>query len=195
MSVTVGTGRLRGWRARISSTTRRPRTISRPSTPTTPGAHTNTLVNTQLCRPIVYSSSPVLQVISFATSHVQVGFDSNRPILLKPLLIGKTELIVLISLCPSVSRPMVSSGAPSTRTEIMLTVDAFIAWPYKIVQGSQGGKGVWVGQQSPNATKVKDDDPGCDSEVGCLFNIELVRSIHTPSDHSSRLRWSIDLAY
>ena len=71
---------------------------------------------------------------------------------------------------------MVSSGAPSTRTEIMLTVDAFIAWPYKIVQGNQGGKGVWVGQQSPNATKVKDDDPGCDSEVGCLFNIELVRS-------------------
>ena len=85
---------------------------------------------------------------------------------------------------------MVSSGAPSTRTEIMLTVDAFIAWPYKIVQGSQGGKGVWVGQQSPNATKVKDDDPGCDSEVGCLFNIDLVRSTCTSSDHSTSLAWS-----
>ena len=41
------------------------------------------------------------------------------------------------------------------------------------------GNGGWVGQQSPNATKVKDDDPGCDSEVGCLFNIELVRSTYT----------------
>ena len=53
--------------------------------------------------------------------------------------------------------------AQRTRVEIMLTKDTFIAWPYKIVTGKQGGKGIWTGTRSPNATKVKDDDPGCGS--------------------------------
>ena len=72
-----------------------------------------------------------------------------------------------------------STGAPSTRKNIMLTEDAFIVWPFKIVQGSQGGKGIWTGPKSPNATKVKDNDPGCDKEgPGCLFNIETDESEH-----------------
>ena len=32
---------------------------------------------------------------------------------------------------------MISTGAPSGRTEILLTADTFIAWPFKIVTGSQ----------------------------------------------------------
>jgi arylsulfatase A-like enzyme len=75
--------------------------------------------------------------------------------------------------------PTISTGAPSVRTHIMLTEDAFISWPYKIVQGKQGGKGIWTGPKSPNATKVNDNDPGCDKEgPGCLFNIDIDEGEH-----------------
>ena len=46
------------------------------------------------------------------------------------------------------------------------------------MQGGQGGKGIWTGPKSPNATKVKDNDPGCSSSPGCLFNIET-----DPTEH------------
>jgi hypothetical protein len=53
---------------------------------------------------------------------------------------------------------------------------ALIAWPYKLVLGTQKGQGIWTGIRSPNATEVKDNDAGC--PTGCLFNIEV-----DPAEH------------
>ena len=73
--------------------------------------------------------------------------------------------------------PTVATGAASPRSEIAISSNAFIAWPYKVVVGKQGGKGVWTGPQHPNSTAtLKDDDPGCGD--GCLFNIEA-----DPTEH------------
>eukprot|EP01052_Picozoa_sp_SAG31_P045964 SAG31_NODE_8603_length_1422_cov_1.000000_2_plen_133_part_00 len=66
--------------------------------------------------------------------------------------------------------PTIAQGTASPRAEIMLSEDAFIAWPYKVVTGKQGGKGIWTGQQSPNATKVKDShrsNPDFLSSLSC----------------------------
>jgi hypothetical protein len=63
-------------------------------------------------------------------------------------------------------------------------------WPYKIVQGTQQGKGVWTGIKSPNATKVKDNDHGC-SPTGCLFNIDLDQTGLYPSHLRGLLRFQI----
>lgn len=65
-------------------------------------------------------------------------------------------------------------GSDGTDTKEMDA--ALITWPYKLVLGRQKGQGIWTGMKSPNATAVKDDDPGCPS--GCLFNIEL-----DPAEH------------
>ncbi|CAB9500962.1 Arylsulfatase B [Seminavis robusta] len=50
---------------------------------------------------------------------------------------------------------------------------ALIDWPWKVVNGTQGGLGVWQGTQFPNATKripMPGPDAGCPN--GCLFDIE-----------------------
>lgn len=65
----------------------------------------------------------------------------------------------------------------SVRSTIILSQQAYIRWPYKIVLGRQGGKGIWTGPKSPNSTVVKDNNPGCGQKKnthlgGCLFNIE-----------------------
>lgn len=69
----------------------------------------------------------------------------------------------------------------SVRKTIILSSEAYIHWPYKIVLGSQGGKGIWTGPRSPNRSLVSDNDKGCGSPEkndpkthlgGCLFNIE-----------------------
>eukprot|EP01047_Picozoa_sp_COSAG01_P013225 COSAG01_NODE_615_length_14818_cov_9.454039_12_plen_90_part_00 len=62
----------------------------------------------------------------------------------------------------------------------MLTKDTFIAWPYKIVTGKQGGKGIWTGTRSPNATKVKDDDPGCGSMPDDLDDLASLAGLAAP---------------
>lgn len=66
------------------------------------------------------------------------------------------------------------SNLTSPRTEIPLSsVDlkgsAFISGDFKIVLGTQGGKGIWTGPQSPNETEQYEDTIGCPD--GCLFNI------------------------
>eukprot|EP00911_Craspedida_sp_UC1_P001002 UC1_evm1s750 len=70
---------------------------------------------------------------------------------------------------------------------------AFITWPWKIVVGKQGGKGIWVGPHSPNSTKVKDNDPGCgtgrgDNDRACLFNIET-----DPTEHNDLSKSNVDM--
>ena len=72
--------------------------------------------------------------------------------------------------------PTVSKGKPSPRTAMALSANAYIKWPHKIVTKNKG-KGVWTGPQHPNATKLKDDDPGC-PESGCIFDIE-----QDPTEH------------
>lgn len=72
-----------------------------------------------------------------------------------------------------------ATAQPVRSSLVLCSQGAFIQWPYKVVLGSQGGKGVWTGAQSPNKTKVVDHDPGCgsgenDKDPGCLFNIECV---------------------
>ena len=67
--------------------------------------------------------------------------------------------------------PTLARGAPSPRTEMTLSQNAHIRWPFKVVLGKQGGKGVWTGPRHPNATAHPDDDAGC-GESGCLFNID-----------------------
>eukprot|EP00567_Pseudictyota_dubia_P004411 CAMPEP_0197436048 /NCGR_PEP_ID=MMETSP1175-20131217/3518_1 /TAXON_ID=1003142 /ORGANISM="Triceratium dubium, Strain CCMP147" /LENGTH=528 /DNA_ID=CAMNT_0042965229 /DNA_START=513 /DNA_END=2100 /DNA_ORIENTATION=+ len=49
---------------------------------------------------------------------------------------------------------------------------ALISWPYKIINGTQAGLGVWQGNQFPNASEripMPGNDAGC--PLGCLFNI------------------------
>ena len=62
--------------------------------------------------------------------------------------------------------------APNARTEITLSKDAVIVWPYKLVLGGQGGKGWWSSPFHPNATQSNhmDNNPGCPKD-GCIFNI------------------------
>ena len=73
----------------------------------------------------------------------------------------------------------------SVRSTMILSSNAYIQWPYKIVLGTQMGKGIWTGQKSPNKTVVKDKDPGCGGGKdethanGCLFNIET-----DPTEHN-----------
>jgi len=64
-------------------------------------------------------------------------------------------------------------GDPSPRQNLPLPIspNALIQWPYKLVIGKQGGKGVWTGPQHPNGTQIRDNDPGC-SDKGCLFDID-----------------------
>lgn len=50
---------------------------------------------------------------------------------------------------------------------------ALISWPWKIINGTQAGLGLWQGPVFPNATKQipqPGPDPGC--PYGCLFNIQ-----------------------
>jgi arylsulfatase B len=50
---------------------------------------------------------------------------------------------------------------------------ALISWPWKIINGTQGGLGMWQGPVFPNASKKipqPGPDPGCPQ--GCLFNIQ-----------------------
>jgi len=60
----------------------------------------------------------------------------------------------------------------------VLSKDAVIVWPYKLVLGKQNGKGWWTGPVHPNASQasIKDNDPGCPD--GCVFNIE-----EDPAEH------------
>jgi arylsulfatase B len=49
---------------------------------------------------------------------------------------------------------------------------ALIVWPWKIINGTQGGLGLWQGPLFPNASRAipqPGPDPGCPR--GCLFNI------------------------
>merc|ERR1712048_526397 len=74
----------------------------------------------------------------------------------------------------------VLQGAKSPRQDIPLIIssDAIIQWPHKLVLGSQKGMGVWTGKKSPNSTLVKDSDSGC-GNLGCLFDIEA-----DPTEHN-----------
>jgi arylsulfatase A-like enzyme len=74
-----------------------------------------------------------------------------------------------VNLWPTLATP----GGTNARTEITLSKNAIILWPYKLVLGSQGGKGWWSSPFHPNATQkdLKDNDKGCPAD-GCLFNIE-----------------------
>lgn len=71
--------------------------------------------------------------------------------------------------------PTIATGSPSPRTDITLSTDAHIQWPFKLVLGKQRGKGVWTGIRHPNATRLTNDDAGCGNgqpgTPGCLFNI------------------------
>merc|ERR1719150_773881 len=69
--------------------------------------------------------------------------------------------------------PTIKSGADSPRNTqpLVLSSNAIIIWPHKLVLGKQGGKGWWTGKQHPNGTKVTDNDPGCSKE-GCVFDID-----------------------
>jgi len=69
---------------------------------------------------------------------------------------------------PALSTPT----APNVRQEITLSSKAIIVWPYKLVLGSQGGKGWWSSPVHPNATQGPgmDTDAGCPKD-GCVFNI------------------------
>ena len=71
----------------------------------------------------------------------------------------------------------VAEGKPSSRSQIAISSSAIIQWPFKLVLGNQGGKGVYTGTKNPNSTKLVDNDPGC-GEKGCLFNIEV-----DPTEH------------
>lgn len=51
---------------------------------------------------------------------------------------------------------------------------ALISWPWKIINGTQAGLGLWQGPMFPNASKripQPGTDPGCPN--GCLFNIDV----------------------
>eukprot|EP01059_Diplonema_ambulator_P035508 TRINITY_DN8374_c0_g1_i4.p1 TRINITY_DN8374_c0_g1~~TRINITY_DN8374_c0_g1_i4.p1 ORF type:complete len:505 (+),score=127.32 TRINITY_DN8374_c0_g1_i4:44-1516(+) len=66
--------------------------------------------------------------------------------------------------------PTLFGSAASPRVNMVLSAQAIIDWPYKLVLGKQEGKGFWTGPVSPNATSTRtDSDPGCPST--CLFNI------------------------
>merc|ERR1712039_122883 len=68
--------------------------------------------------------------------------------------------------------PMLQSGSASPRTVVPLSSHTVIAWPYKLIMGTQGGKGWYTSTQHPNSTgPIPDHDSGCPG-VGCLFNIE-----------------------
>lgn len=64
--------------------------------------------------------------------------------------------------------PVVAKGAPSPHLPsnrpdgLVISDSAIIIWPYKLVVGKQGGKGVWTGPHHPNSTTtLKDTDQGC----------------------------------
>ena len=80
--------------------------------------------------------------------------------------------------------PVVSANQTSGRTTIVLSANAVIVWPHKLVNGKQGGKGWWTGPVHPNASqlKIKDDDPGCPN--GCVFDIEQDPAEHVDLSHS-----------
>jgi len=70
--------------------------------------------------------------------------------------------------------PILSSNTTSGRNTVVLSSNAIIMWPYKLVQGSQGGKGWWTSPIHPNASQpsIKDSDAGCPkAPTGCVFNI------------------------
>eukprot|EP00036_Acanthoecidae_sp_10tr_P015081 CAMPEP_0206295298 /NCGR_PEP_ID=MMETSP0106_2-20121207/5093_1 /ASSEMBLY_ACC=CAM_ASM_000206 /TAXON_ID=81532 /ORGANISM="Acanthoeca-like sp., Strain 10tr" /LENGTH=580 /DNA_ID=CAMNT_0053725945 /DNA_START=6 /DNA_END=1748 /DNA_ORIENTATION=+ len=75
--------------------------------------------------------------------------------------------------------PILSQNASSGRTTIVLSSNAIIQWPYKLVQTNQGGKGWWTSTHHPNASQpdIKDDNSGCPN--GCVFNIESDPSEYT----------------
>lgn len=75
--------------------------------------------------------------------------------------------------------PILSQNKSSGRTTIVLSANAVIVWPHKLVTGKQGGKGWWTGPVHPNASQpsIKDNNPGC-SEAGCVFDIEA-----DPAEH------------
>lgn len=77
--------------------------------------------------------------------------------------------------------PILNGTGNSTRTSITLSRQAIIVWPYKVVRGKQQGKGWWVNPVHPNATQnsIKDNNPGCPGDIGCLFNIEEDPSEYT----------------
>jgi hypothetical protein len=68
--------------------------------------------------------------------------------------------------------PILSQNATSGRTTIVLSSDAIIVWPHKLVNGAQMGKGWWTSPIHPNASQssIKNNNPGCPN--GCLFDIE-----------------------
>ena len=88
-----------------------------------------------------------------------------------------------------------SYSVTSVRTEIPLSFcnaeaecgwpggignSALISWPWKIINGTQAGLGLWQGPQFPNATKsipMPGPDIGCPH--GCLFNIR-----DDPNEHN-----------
>jgi arylsulfatase I/J len=56
---------------------------------------------------------------------------------------------------------------------------ALISWPWKVINGTQVGLGLWQGPQFPNASKwipQPSTDIGCPK--GCLFNIEIDETEH-----------------
>jgi arylsulfatase B len=56
---------------------------------------------------------------------------------------------------------------------------ALISWPWKIVNGTQGGLGLWQGIQFPNATdQIPQHGPDFGCPTGCLFNI-----LEDPTEH------------
>lgn len=60
---------------------------------------------------------------------------------------------------------------------VLVSTNAFIGWPYKLVLGKQGGTGVWTGPVHPNASvNLTQSDPGCPD--GCLFNIDTDEGEH-----------------
>ena len=86
-----------------------------------------------------------------------------------------------VNLWPALSTPNGTSG----RTQITLSSNAIIVWPYKLVEGKQGGKGWWSAPVHPNASHDsgdKDTDAGCPN--GCVFNIEADPSEYTDLSQS-----------
>ena len=80
--------------------------------------------------------------------------------------------------------PSLVSGSASPRSEVPLSFcnavadcdtpsgigdSALISGEWKIVNGTQGGLGIWQGKRFPNASSVPAADPGCPQ--GCLFNL------------------------
>ena len=72
-----------------------------------------------------------------------------------------------------------TSGDPNVELNVQGDM-ALISNQYKIIMGTQCGRGIWFGPVYPNRTSAKDDKPSYPCQNGCLYDI-----VADPTEHAN----------